>query len=554
VRRDALPARPPGHPPPVPDQVARELEALRGEDGLRRRQAARALGQLGDARAVEPLLEALEARREAEAAEALGRLGDIRAVEPLIDVLRESDWSQSRVSAAGALGRLRDARAVPALVAALHDQWGEVRSAAAEALGEIGAASAVEPVCRALRDRYAGVRASAAWALGLLGTVDAVQPLIETLHDPSDYVRMEAAQALGRLGSPEALPALRARCRLLVGETHREVWAAVRLAIQQIKRASSPVRGLPRGLAVEIAAQALPREPEAPPPTPAHCPTLRGKVDGPGADPRPTGALFRLHRTDDPEQRLRAVEALGRSHHPRTVDSLCESLADPDPRVRAAASEGLIQTGWERLPPVLETLAHPDPLVASAGLEVLRKLGWRPASAGWRAWSAIVRRDPPALAAEGLDGMEVLLEALWEQETWARDLDERATSTGDEALLREYRARAARARQELHSLAVEALPRVGSTAVAPLCRALRHPGRGVRLAAAEALGAIADREAIPDLRARARRLGGEFDGEVRAALSAAIARIESRSVDSRALPREGCTGAGPEGLPRAAPE
>ena len=53
----------------------------------KRRAAAEALGQLGDKRAVEPLIAALqddvENVRQA-AAEALGQLGDERAVEPLI--------------------------------------------------------------------------------------------------------------------------------------------------------------------------------------------------------------------------------------------------------------------------------------------------------------------------------------------------------------------------------------------------------------------------------------------------------------------------------------
>lgn len=93
------------------------VEALRNEDRDVRRSAARALGQIGDARAVEPLITALRdeswgVRRDA--AKALGRIGDARAVEPLLGALRDED-SNVRREAAKALvtmyrsGRLGDA-------------------------------------------------------------------------------------------------------------------------------------------------------------------------------------------------------------------------------------------------------------------------------------------------------------------------------------------------------------------------------------------------------------------------------------------------------------
>lgn len=47
--------------------------------------AATALGKIGDARAVEPLIQNLKGRRRValnETAEALGKIGDARAVEP----------------------------------------------------------------------------------------------------------------------------------------------------------------------------------------------------------------------------------------------------------------------------------------------------------------------------------------------------------------------------------------------------------------------------------------------------------------------------------------
>ncbi len=67
------------------------------------------------------------------AAWALEELGDARAVEPLLARLEDEEWSV-RGSAAEALGRLGDARAVEGLLARLEDEEGYVRGSAYEAL------------------------------------------------------------------------------------------------------------------------------------------------------------------------------------------------------------------------------------------------------------------------------------------------------------------------------------------------------------------------------------------------------------------------------------
>lgn len=87
-----------------------------------RSSAAVALGNIGDARAVEPLIQALSdstkfVRRDV--AKVLGNIGDARAVEPLIQALTDSDSDISSY-AAEALGNIGDARARKAL-AKYHD-------------------------------------------------------------------------------------------------------------------------------------------------------------------------------------------------------------------------------------------------------------------------------------------------------------------------------------------------------------------------------------------------------------------------------------------------
>lgn len=61
------------------------------EDLIVRGRAAMMLGKMGDARAVDPLIEALDApgyQTRVNAAESLGKLGDARAVEPLLHLVR----------------------------------------------------------------------------------------------------------------------------------------------------------------------------------------------------------------------------------------------------------------------------------------------------------------------------------------------------------------------------------------------------------------------------------------------------------------------------------
>jgi HEAT repeat protein len=78
------------------------------EDLIVRGRAALMLGKLGDARAVEPLIEALDApgfQTPLYALESLGRLGDQRAVEPLQRMLT-NHHDKFREAARVALGRL----------------------------------------------------------------------------------------------------------------------------------------------------------------------------------------------------------------------------------------------------------------------------------------------------------------------------------------------------------------------------------------------------------------------------------------------------------------
>jgi HEAT repeat protein len=126
-------------------RVARELEEIGNTyASLTRWKVALALGEIGDPRAVEPLIAALGSKVKSVprcAAFALGKIGDARAVEPLIDTLKDGD-GYVREAAAEVLGEIGDARAMDPLIAALTDKVISVRDKAIRALDRIRDAKA----------------------------------------------------------------------------------------------------------------------------------------------------------------------------------------------------------------------------------------------------------------------------------------------------------------------------------------------------------------------------------------------------------------------------
>lgn len=110
--------------------------------------------QLQDKKDVQGLIKALgyqkDAQVRARAAVALGQLGDTRALEPLLALFQDNNWFVLRDAACG-LGKLKDRRAVAPLIAiinirAMQNEVKWIQEAAAEALGSIGEKDAVGPL------------------------------------------------------------------------------------------------------------------------------------------------------------------------------------------------------------------------------------------------------------------------------------------------------------------------------------------------------------------------------------------------------------------------
>jgi HEAT repeat protein len=116
-------------------------------------------------------------------------------VDGLIEALGYQDDHNVRLAAATALGRIGNSRAVDPLISALEDQP-RIREVAVMALGEIGDPRAVESLISALEDDDWELRSTIAKSLGKIGDPRAVKPLLNLLEDKSENVRWYASQAL----------------------------------------------------------------------------------------------------------------------------------------------------------------------------------------------------------------------------------------------------------------------------------------------------------------------------------------------------------------------
>jgi HEAT repeat protein len=193
------------------------LEALKHSEWLVRLHAVEALGKMRSPTAVEPLLAALfndhdQAIRE-DVVRALGQVGDGRAVEFLVIVMKEPGL---RPLAVEALGQIGDPRAVPVLVDVLEgvnqpavsrpvagcgDTWDEemmTKGAALRALGAIGDDAAIPSLLKALD--YTVTRADAAAALARFGS-KVIAPLLTIMTQSADEnVRYHVNETLAKVG------------------------------------------------------------------------------------------------------------------------------------------------------------------------------------------------------------------------------------------------------------------------------------------------------------------------------------------------------------------
>ena len=117
--------------------------------------------------------------------------------------LKDSDI-YVRSEAVYALGEIKDARAIEPLGVFLKDNNRGVRENAAYALGKIGDARAIESLIFSLLDPDKFVRIAVTEALGQIGDSRAVEPLRATSNnDDEPIVRSYAQTAINRIWDPD---------------------------------------------------------------------------------------------------------------------------------------------------------------------------------------------------------------------------------------------------------------------------------------------------------------------------------------------------------------
>lgn len=185
------------------------VRALQSHDEEVREEAARALGELGDRRAVNPLIELLGddnryVRREA--AKSLGKIGDEHAIPALINALKDED-RYGREGAAEGLGGMGE-KAFSSLIRAIKDEDWHVRMGAAIAFRIIGDKNALKVLIPAMKDENRFVRREVIKSLGRIGDHSVIDTLIAALKDPDRSVRLRAVSALSKCNDKRVIEPL----------------------------------------------------------------------------------------------------------------------------------------------------------------------------------------------------------------------------------------------------------------------------------------------------------------------------------------------------------
>jgi HEAT repeat protein len=314
------------------------IVVLENDDRARRNAAAELLGQLGDSRAIVPLIGALRrAASEPQDAESrfsqdvmmqvLAGFKDPQAIPALVAVLndkRRHDWIRGR--AARALGQFQNPRVIDVLVRVLRDESDSaaVRFEAAVALGYTKDPQATGVLLDMFQCMNERVREGVLWGLGRSEDPRAVKPLIALLSNKQEEVTIRGAAAvgLGRVGDAPAVDAL------LKAGSDKDEQPRVRMSIVMALALSEDARAAQRVFA------ALDDDSEAV----SHAAALalrdircRDALEG----------LIDALKHKNPTARRNAAQALTGVKDRRAIEPLRTLLNDPDVSVRFPARVAL---------------------------------------------------------------------------------------------------------------------------------------------------------------------------------------------------------------------
>ncbi|MFA5255571.1 MAG: HEAT repeat domain-containing protein [Candidatus Omnitrophota bacterium] len=193
--------------------VSRLLARLQAPYGFRQEYrvaaAASALGDIGDKSAAMPLLGYIDFYMCGSAvSQALIKIGNTEVATPLIEMLKSANPPLSAISV---LGGLKDPRAFDIITKYLKHKENKFREEAINALTLLGDKRAVGLLIETLKtdkDKSYNVQRAAIKALAEIGDKEVVIPIfIEELKKDGHLVN-EAIYALGKIGDERAIPAL----------------------------------------------------------------------------------------------------------------------------------------------------------------------------------------------------------------------------------------------------------------------------------------------------------------------------------------------------------
>ncbi|MHC4560101.1 MAG: HEAT repeat domain-containing protein, partial [Planctomycetota bacterium] len=334
--------------------VPRLIKALGDRDQQVRTHAAKALGKIGDPRAVQPLKEAMGNKAIGDKNAtfrqiiimALGEIGDTRAVQFIINELGNEE-RLIRYQAIIQLGKIGDIQAVQPLIEVLEevleDEDVQVGVIAARALGKIGDTQAVQPLIKALGYKFISIPCSAARALGEIGDTQAVQPLIKALEDKSELVRQNVAKSLGEIGDLRAVQPL----TKALEDSDPQVRGLAAAALEQIKSKVTPE---------EWAKVIGEKEPAEVKEEQALQTKILATAAQPAADEATQKKIDELIKQLGSNNRNNAVISLVKFGKP-AVQSLIEALGDENMDVRRWAALALGEIGEPRaVQPLIKVL------------------------------------------------------------------------------------------------------------------------------------------------------------------------------------------------------
>lgn len=341
------------------DAVPLLLSVLTDDHWLRRRGAAWALGEIGDAAATPGLVELLQdpdALVRREAAVALRSMSDSAAIPPLLDALRDDDW-RVRKAAADTMVTFK-AAAIPGLIDVLDDDRVEVRRAIAEVFGRIGDVNALAALLELSHDENAELRSAAALALPKVGGAKAVPRLIEMLQD-TGRARFEerpichlAAEGLRQIGTKPAIAALEAWQKGL------PISGDDGIVVPPEDKTRSYAQKLVRLLAHpdwKVRADAVKR-----------LSTFTQSYVLP--------AILKRLKDEDPQVRWAVVHAIEGRTEPQVLKAFLYALRDPEFLVGDAAAAALGRAGAAAVPGLRVALKHENSDVRGRAVEALGKI------------------------------------------------------------------------------------------------------------------------------------------------------------------------------------